>query len=293
MKTLKGYQYVVTANTETTITDDYGMHLTCPAGKQTYFVANSNAVYVQGDAVITQTRGGIIADGGGGGGGETLQPGEVVIGGTQGSYSWVNINEVGMLPFALPAHIPDGVTLENLYTVRAQPAFSCEYVEAFKGLEDCELPDSVNLKNLYEADNGFMGNGYIKRINASNGLFKSGYVVSAAFMFTDCYNLESFEGDLTLLGYAECMFYQCPKLRHFRSTAPLNSLYNARDMFYGCKLDLESLQNIANMFPRANSGNPFITIGYDANKVTQAQAQSAQAILVGKGWNVTMQRNYF
>lgn len=53
MKTVKGYQYCVTANEEVIITDDYGLHLTCPAGEQTYFVANTNEVYVMGDATIT------------------------------------------------------------------------------------------------------------------------------------------------------------------------------------------------------------------------------------------------
>lgn len=292
MEVLQGYQYCVTAIDEVTVTDDYGMHLTCPAGKQTYFVANSNEVYVNGNGTVTQTRWGGVIAGGGGGGGETIQPGEVVIGGTQGSYSWVNINEVDRLPFALPAHLPEGVTLENLTTVAAMPSFSCDYVRAFGGFEDCELPASVNLRSLQSADWGFMGNEYIKRINASDGLFRTddSYII-ADYMFQGCYNLESFEGDLSWLGYASYMFYGT-KLKHFRTSKPMNNLFSASEMFGGgCKLDWASLQHLATMIGRPIQDRQ-IHIGYDANSVTTQQAQSVQAILVGKGWSVSMQRNY-
>lgn len=290
IKTVKGYQYCVTANEEVSITDDYGMDLTCPAGQQTYFVANANEAYVIGDANITQTRWGFIA-GGKGGGGETIQPGEVIIGGTQGSYSWLNMNEVRQLPFALPPHLPEGVTLENLETTAAQPNFTCDRVNAFSGVEDCELPASMNLRNLYSADFGFNENTYIKRINASDGLFRSdGHIIVADYMFTGCTNLESFEGDLSWLGYGSYMFYGT-KLRHFRTTKAMNNLYGASEMFGQCKLDLASLQHLATMLGRPMLDRQ-IHIGYDANTVSMQQAQSVQAILVGKGWTVTMQRNY-
>lgn len=199
-----------------------------------------------------------------------------------------------MLPFALPAHLPEGVTLENLTTAQAQPAFSCEYVNAFSGIEDCQLPDSINLKSLFEAESAFRENGYIKRINESDGLFGASGYINAYAMFSGCYNLESFEGDLSSLTYADEMFYGCNRLKHFRTTANINnSIQSAREMFSGCKLDLLSLQNIASKFGRpASSSNPYILIGYDGNTVTTQQAQSVQAILVGKGWTVTMQRNY-
>ena len=256
INTLKGFTYVATAKTDATITDDNGLNLVVKAGEQGTFIATADKVSVTGTATITQTRNfkGALALNAGGGEGETIQPGEVVIGGSQGSYSWVNLNEVSMLPFALPAHIPEGVTLEQLTTVRAQPPFICGYVEAFRGLEDCELPSSINLNNLFEAEQGFYGNGYIKRINASDGLFGQNNNIVANYMFTDCYNLESFEGDLSMLGYADYMFYQCRKLKHFRTTAPVNNLYSAQEMFYGCVLDWPSLQNIANMFMRAAGG---------------------------------------
>lgn len=85
MQVVTGYQYVVTANEETIITDSNGLNLACPAGEQTYFVATADEVQVVGDATVTQTRGGIIAGGGGGGGGEKIAPGEVVLGGKSGS----------------------------------------------------------------------------------------------------------------------------------------------------------------------------------------------------------------
>lgn len=196
-----------------------------------------------------------------------------------------------MLPFALPAHIPEGVTLEQLTTVAAQPSFSCDYVEAFRGVEDCELPASINLRKLFEAGGGFKENGYIKRINASDGLFGQHSYVNAFAMFNGCYNLESFEGDLSSLWYGEYMFYGCSKLKHFRTSAPVNHIVNARDMFYGCLLDLASLRNIADMFGRP-SGEGYIAIGYDGNSVSMTQAQGVQTILAGKGWTVSMQRNY-
>lgn len=294
INTLKGFTYVATAKTDATITDDNGLNLLVKAGGQGTFIATADKVAVTGSATITQTRNfkGALALNAGGGKGEVIQPGEVIIGGTQGSYSWFNMNEAYMLPFVLPAHIPEGVTLEQLTTVRAQPPFSCDYIEAFRGLEDCELPASINLSNLFEAEQGFYGNGYIKRINASDGLFGQDNTIVANYMFAVCDELESFEGDLTMLGYADYMFYQCRKLKHFRATATVNNLYRAHEMFYGCVLDWPSLQNIATTFNRAPGGSPYITIGYDANTVTTQQAQSVQDILVGKGWSVNMQRNF-
>lgn len=87
------------------------------------------------------------------------------------------------------------------------------------------------------------------------------------------------------------MFYGS-KLKHFRTSKPMNNLFSASEMFGGgCKLDWASLQHLATMIGRPIQDRQ-IHIGYDANSVTTQQAQSVQAILVGKGWTVTMQRNY-
>lgn len=68
VKTLKGYQYAVTAATDTTIADDNGLNLQVSAGQQSVFTATSDSVDVSGDAKITQSRSAVIVGGGDGGG---------------------------------------------------------------------------------------------------------------------------------------------------------------------------------------------------------------------------------
>lgn len=61
-------------------------------------------------------------------------------------------------------------------------------------------------------------------------------------------------------------------------------------MFYGCKLDKASVQNIVDTIPTWTSDTHKISIGVDSTKITQAEQDAFNTTLVGKGWTVTWQR---
>lgn len=102
-------------------------------------------------------------------------------------------------------------------------------------------------------------------------------------------SITSFTGDLPSLTTGTFMFYSCSNLTSF--TGDLSSLTTGTDMFLGCKLDLTSVNLIANSLPTLTSGSHPITIGVDSTQVTQAQQDAANATLVSKGWTATWQRN--
>lgn len=300
MEVLQGYQYCVTANEETIITDANGLNLTCPAGEQTYFVATCDAVDITGDATLTQARGGIIA--GGGGGGEKIAPGEVVIGGTHGSVTIADLNTMSSATLFLNAtELPEGVTLENLTSGLIGGSLNTNYIAMtfgttrnsafpygaiFAKYTGRRLPSSINLARLTTAFYMF----------AYSELEEVKLSLPALYdqqqgMFSGSLNLVSAEVETPIMTSGLQMFINCSSLSHFRGD--LSSLTAAGGMFSGCKLDLESVQHIISNINNAVSirGTHSITIGVDSNKVTQSQQDSANAILVGKGWTVTWQRN--
>lgn len=59
----------------------------------------------------------------------------------------------------------------------------------------------------------------------------------------------------------------------------------------GCKLSKASVEKIAETIPTYTSGSHPITIGVDSTSITQAEQDAANAILVGKGWTVSWERN--
>lgn len=74
-KTIKGYSYVVTASTATTVTDSHGLNLQVAAGAQQGFIATGSAVNYTGDCTIVQLRGNFnLPSTGGGGGGQPSAP---------------------------------------------------------------------------------------------------------------------------------------------------------------------------------------------------------------------------
>lgn len=81
-------------------------------------------------------------------------------------------------------------------------------------------------------------------------------------MFNYCYNLESFNSDLS-------------------------SLTDGTEMFIGCKLDAESLECIADTLPTV-TGSHEMTIGYNC---PAADAQAAYDTITGKGWSCSMTYN--
>lgn len=304
INTLKGFTYVATAKTDATITDDNGLNLLVKAGGQGTFIATADKVAVTGSATITQTRNfkGALALNAGGGKGEVIQPGEVIIGGTQGSITIADLNTMIASPIFLNgSELPEGVTLENLTngliggnintnyismtfgTTRNSPFPYGAICAKYKGRR---LPSSINLAKLNTAFYMF----------AYSELEEVKLSLPALYnqqqgMFSGSLNLVSAEVETPIMTNGAQMFINCSSLSHFRGD--LSSLTGASGMFSGCKLDLESVQHIASSINNATSvsGSHPITIGVDSTKVAQSQQDSANAILVGKGWTVTWQRN--
>ena len=88
-------------------------------------------------------------------------------------------------------------------------------------------------------------------------------LTSGYYMFTLCYNLTSFTSDLHNLTYGENMFGRCEKLTSF--TSDLSSLTDGHGMFFGCLFlsqftsDLPNLTNGQEMFSQCVSIKSFTT----------------------------------
>ena len=131
-------------------------------------------------------------------------------------------------------------------------------------------------------------------------------LVSGGGMFLGCSSLESFNSVLPRLKsanlYSSGMFEGCSSLTSFSSNLP--ALTDGTRMFNGCKLDLASVQNIADTINDLAAQNKVgnITIGIDASlryndtltdeeQPDAVAAKNAIAAIVAKGWTVTEQYN--
>lgn len=106
-------------------------------------------------------------------------------------------------------------------------------------------------------------------------------------MFTYCTSLTSFSSDLPELVNAIDMFNGCEALTDFTGILP--SLKNGINMFSGCKLNLASIQNIAENINSVTSGS--ITIGVLADLQGNSDFDTAIQAITDKGWTVTTQYN--
>lgn len=106
-------------------------------------------------------------------------------------------------------------------------------------------------------------------------------------MFTYCTSLTSFSSDLPELVNAIDMFNGCEALTDFTGILP--SLKNGINMFSGCKLNLASIQNIAENINSVTSGS--ITIGVSADLQGNSELNTAIQTIRAKGWTVTEQYN--
>lgn len=113
-------------------------------------------------------------------------------------------------------------------------------------------------------------------------------ITEGDMMFRFCDTLTSFSGDLSSLSTAYAMFEGDENFTSFDGN--LSSLTDGEDMFHDCKLDLDSVNRIAESLPTYTSGTHKITISVDKSLVTQAQQNAANVIIVGKGWTPTWQR---
>ena len=114
-------------------------------------------------------------------------------------------------------------------------------------------------------------------------------------MFLLCMGLESFSVSLPKLTDGSYMFALCENLTSFKSNLP--SLTHAPNMFNGCKLDTESVQNIANSINDVNDlptdqivipeyiGIRTITIGI-GNTTPNVKEEDSFNLMVSKGWTI-------
>ena len=120
-------------------------------------------------------------------------------------------------------------------------------------------------------------------------------LTEAANMFSGCSNLTSFTTDLSSLTNGNYMFSGCKNLTSFNTD--LSSLTNCNGMFgsgyYNCtKLDLASVQNIADTINDLASKGTTGTIGIGMQKALQSDDETAPinvalAAIRAKGWTVT------
>ena len=80
------------------------------------------------------------------------------------------------------------------------------------------------------------------------------------------------------------MFEGCENLKRFEGN--LSSLKEAYDMFKGCKLDTESVKNIAETISTASSYDPTITIGVDE---MDEEKEKYIKMIEEKGWKVIVE----
>lgn len=308
INTLKGYTYVVTAKYDTTVTDTNGLNMAVNAGDQGVFVASSDKVTVAVDAAVTHTRNfGRVLVLNTDGGGEVIRPGELVLGGTQGSVTIQDVNTARSLypgTFGDLTELPEGVTLESLESgVAPQIASTTQLIAIFNSLMTSggttnvgavsmvtlfggttltQLPSTINFASLRDGTYMFGLSEHLESFACDLPALTRG-----VNMFSGCTQLTSYEGDTPAMTVSDNMFAGCSKLTHWQGS--LESLYSARNMFTECKLDLESVQNIVNALPNVSDGH--VSIGVDSTKVTQEKQDAANSIIVGKGWTVTWWRN--
>lgn len=116
-------------------------------------------------------------------------------------------------------------------------------------------------------------------------------LIDGAFMFERCFNLINFTSKTPNLEQATMMFAESNKLTRFDGN--LQSLINGNAMFRRCRLDLMSVQNIADtindLASKGKSG--IITIGMAADIKGLQETSEALKKIQGKGWTVTEQYN--
>ena len=113
-------------------------------------------------------------------------------------------------------------------------------------------------------------------------------LVDGSYLFQSYKNLEKFVSDTSNMKTAVDMFKGCSKLNYF--DGQLFSLEKANGMFYGCKLNRESVENIVYSLESKLSGE--ITIGFemssrDEEEVLVPLTEEAR----DKGWTIQWLRN--
>lgn len=103
-------------------------------------------------------------------------------------------------------------------------------------------------------------------------------------MFAGCTSLQTFVSDMNALETGTNMFNGCTGLTSF--TGDLSALVDGTGMFTGCKLDIESVEIIADSIPTVTSGT--IDLGVAAALIGTEELASLVADIQAKGWTCTV-----
>lgn len=165
-----------------------------------------------------------------------------------------------------------------------------------------ELPNLVNGSYMFFSSNRFLNFSVdLPNLKYGTGMFTVAKftsfsqditsLINGTFMFERCFNLINFTSKTPNLEQAMMMFAESNKLTRFDGN--LQSLINGNAMFRRCRLDLMSVQNIADtindLSSKGKSGN--ITIGMSAGIKDLQETSEALEKIRGKGWTVIEQYN--
>ena len=116
-------------------------------------------------------------------------------------------------------------------------------------------------------------------------------LTNGSLMFELCASLTSFTGGLPVLTNGHGMFSHCTSLTSFSGALP--KMTNGAYMFDKCKLNLASVQNIADTINDLAAQNKTgkITIGMQKAIQGNEELATALATIRNKGWTVTEQYN--
>lgn len=129
--------------------------------------------------------------------------------------------------------------------------------------------------------------GILTASNSSKRVIATDKIVNGSNMFASTI-IETWVDDLSNMTNGTAMFKNCTELTTF--IGDLSSLETADEMFYGCKLDAESLEILADTLPTASSLSAAISIGY-GSLASESQAQAAKAAIEAKGWTCEIRYN--
>lgn len=171
---------------------------------------------------------------------------------------WTDDNTINEIYYSSPVlvekinvseNLQNLVDGSNLFASTPSPLFDNETLVKFV----------ARLTSLEVADNMFYGCTELRYFKAIN----LGKLRSAFGMFSGCFKMTQFDGDLS-------------------------ALEDGEDMFYGCKLGVRTLQRIANTIKTHTSGTHKITIGMNC-KESEYETSSYKTHIVTikeKGWDV-------
>lgn len=202
-----------------------------------------------------------------------------------GTFMFGFCNALSDLTMSFPKLVGGNHMFNHVAVVNLTKSLSVPKVEDGTSMfNGCTLLETVDF-DAPSLTNGFFMFYNCPVLETVEGAYDS--LTSAVEMFMYCPSLTSVYVETPVLQNGNGMYYDCTSLTHV--VMDYQSLTSGDIMFHHCKLDKESLQLIVSDINTVNAGN--ITIGIDSTKITQEEQNAANAILAGKGWTVTWQRN--